>query len=152
VRNCTAAELEAKLPKLRSDNYKHASEATARYNCLAFANGDFRHLWEAGMQGGRYSWPSGIPDTLDGWTQIFTAEGYELTASREIEPGYEKVAIYVDLEDLLSGHVAISDGQVWKSKLGRLQDIEHASLDLLEGDKHWEYGIVERVLRRKIVS
>jgi hypothetical protein len=103
------------------------------------------------MHGGRYSWPPGIPDTLDGWTQIFTAQGYALTDSREVEPGFEKVAIYVDLEDLLPGHVAISDGLVWKSKVGRLQDIEHASLDLLEGDKYWEYGIVERILRRKIV-
>lgn len=36
------------------------------------------------------------------------------------------------------------------SKLGRCQDIEHSSLDLLEGDQHWEYGIVERILRRPI--
>lgn len=83
LRNRTPAELEAKFPKLRPDNYKRASEATARYNCLAFANGDFRHLWEAGGNGGRFYWPSDIPDTLDGWTQIFTAEGYELTDNRE---------------------------------------------------------------------
>lgn len=103
------------------------------------------------MHGGRYSWPLGIPDTLDGWTKIFTDQGYELTDKREIEEGFEKVAIYVDLEDLLPSHVAISDGRVWKSKIGRLQDIEHATLDLLEGDRFWEYGIVERILSRKIV-
>lgn len=143
--------MEAKLPKLRPDNYRHASEATARYNCLAFANGDSRHLWEAGMHGGRYAWPLGIPDTLDGWTKIFTDQGYELTDKRDIEEGFEKVAIYVDLEDLLPSHVAITDGRVWKSKIGRLQDIEHTTLDLLEGDRYWEYGIVERVLRRKMV-
>jgi hypothetical protein len=62
------------------------------------------------------------------------------------------VAIYIDLSDMLPGHVAVSDGQVWKSKLGRRQDIEHASLDLLEGDQLWEYGIVERILKRKIVG
>ncbi len=66
------------------------------------------------------------------------------------EPGFEKVAIYTDLEDFSPGHIALSDGKVWKSKLGRLQDIEHASLDLLEGDQGWEYGIVERILKRKI--
>jgi hypothetical protein len=99
----------------------------------------------------QYYWPSDTPDTLDGWTSIFTAQGYELTDNREIEPGFEKAAIYVDLKDLLPGHVAISDGRVWKSKLGRLQDIEQTSLDLLEGDEYWEYGIVEGILRRKIV-
>lgn len=150
VRNLTPAELEARFPKLRPGNYNWASEATARYNCLAFANGDHRHLWEAGKHGGRYYWPSGIEDTLEGWTKVFTTQGYEPTTSREIEPGFEKVAIYICLEDLLPGHVAISDGRVWKSKLGRLQDIEHTSLELLEGDQHCEYGFVDRVLKRKI--
>jgi len=150
LRNRTSAELEAKLPKLRPGNYKKASEATARYNCLAFANGDYRHLWESGKYGGRYYWPQGIVDNLDGWTEIFTRQGYEMTDSRGIEPGFEKIAIYIDLEDMEPGHVAVSDGRVWKSKLGRLQDIEHESLDLLEGDQHWEYGIVERILKRRI--
>ncbi len=81
---------------------------------------------------------------------MFTRQGYELTEDRNIEAGFEKIAIYVDLEDMAPGHVAKSDGIAWKSKLGRYQDIEHASLDLLEGDQYWEYGIVERILRRPI--
>jgi hypothetical protein len=51
---------------------------------------------------------------------------------------------------MLPGHIAKSDGRTWKSKLGRYQDIEHTSLDLLEGDVGWEYGIVERILIRPI--
>ena len=117
LRNCTAAELEGNFPKLRSGNYRHTSDATARYNCLAFANGDYRHLWEAGKHGGRYEWPRGIADSLDGWTEMFTTQGYQITRNREIEPGFEKVAIYVDLGDMLPSHVAISDGRIWKSKL-----------------------------------
>jgi hypothetical protein len=89
---------------------------------------------------------------LDGWVEIFTRDGYQLTNNREIEPGFEKVAIYVDLGDMSPGHVAKSDGRTWKSKLGRYQDIEHTSLDLLEGEQHWEYGIVERILCRPIKS
>ncbi len=81
---------------------------------------------------------------------MFLREGYELTTNRHVEPGFEKVAIYVDLADMSPGHMAKSDGRSWKSKLGRVQDIEHASLDLLEGDQEWEYGIVERILRRPI--
>jgi hypothetical protein len=150
LRDCTSAELEAKLPKLRSGNYRRASKATARYNCLAFANGDSRHFWESGKPGGRYYWPSGIPDNLAGWMEIFTAQGYEPTDSREVESGFEKVAIYIDLEDMEPGPVAMSDGRVWKSKLGRREDIEHASLELLEGDQHWEYGIVDTILKKKI--
>jgi hypothetical protein len=55
--------------------------------------------------------------------EIFTREGYQLTSNREIEPGFEKVAIFVDLRDMLPGHVAKSDGRTWKSKLGRYQDM-----------------------------
>jgi hypothetical protein len=69
------------------------------------------------------------------------------TDSRENEAGFEKIAIYVDLTDMLPSHIARSDGVAWKSKPGKLQDIEHLSLDLLEGDQYWEYGIVERILK-----
>lgn len=150
MRNLSAAELEAKLPKLRHGNYRHTSDATGRYNCVALANDAERKWWQAGLNGGRYYWPPNTPDTLDGWVKLFTDQDYELTTSRDVEPGFEKVAIYVDLGDLLPGHVAKSNGHTWKSKLGRFQDIEHSSLDLLEGDVHWEYGVVERILRRPI--
>jgi hypothetical protein len=106
---------------------------------MSFANGDDRHWWQAGLHGGRHYWPPKVSDTLDGWVEIFTKQGYELTSSHETEPGFEKIAIYLDLVDMLPCHVAKSDGRVWKSKLGRIQDIEHARLDLLEGDKFWEY-------------
>ncbi len=150
MRNLTSSELETKWQKLRSGNYKVASNATARYNCMAFANDNDRKWWEAGRYGGRYYWPPKIPDTLEGWVEIFKRQHYELTSNRETEQGFEKIAIYVDLRDMLPGHVAKSDGRTWKSKLGRYQDIKHSSLDLLEGDHHFEYGIVERVLRRPV--
>lgn len=152
MRNLTTNELEAKWPKLRPGNYAIKSRATARYNCMAFANGDDRHWWQSGLHGGRHYWPPNVGDTLEAWVEIFTRQGYELTSSRDVESGFEKIAIYLDLTDMLPGHIAKSDGRVWKSKLGRIQDIEHATLELLEGDESWEYGIVERILRRPLKS
>jgi hypothetical protein len=145
-------ELRACFPKLVSGTYEPVSKATARYNCMAFANDDERHWWESELYGGRYYWPTGIKqqDTLETWVDLFTTQGYEQVESREIKPGYEKIAIFVDLEDMLPSHVAKSDGCIWKSKLGKGQDIEHASLEVLEGNQGDEYGIVERVLRRPL--
>jgi hypothetical protein len=119
---------------------------------MAFANDDERHWWEPGFYGGRYYWPSGIKqqDTLESWVELFTTQGYVPVESREIEHGFEKIAIFVDLKDTMPSHLAKSDGRVWKSKLGKGQDIEHASLDVLEGDQADEYGIVELVLRRPL--
>jgi hypothetical protein len=54
------------------------SDATARYNCMAFANNHQRKWWEAGMHGGAYYWPP-VPDTLRGWIEIFTQQGYAVT-------------------------------------------------------------------------
>ena len=151
LRNLTPAELQGRFPKLRPGTYTLVSKATARYNCVAFANDDDRHWWEPGLYGGQYYWPTGkARDTIESWREIFEREGYEETHSRDIEPDYEKIAIYVSLEDFLPSHVAKSDGRRWKSKLGKGQDLEHASLDLLEGDQFDEYGVVEVVLRRAI--
>jgi hypothetical protein len=152
LRNLTPEELRSKLPKLLPDNHETKSKATPRYNCVAFANGDERHWWEPGLFGGAYYWPPNIKqsDELESWVEMFTVQGYKPTKNRKVEPGYEKVAIYVDLTDMLPSHVAVSDGRVWKSKLGKGQDIYHSSLDVLEGTEKDEYGIVERVLKRPI--
>jgi hypothetical protein len=154
VRNLTPQELHKKWPKLRPGNHEHRSNATPRYNCVAFVNQDDRHWWEPGKSGGRYYWPpDAIQDwSLDSWIELFTRDGYELSDSADHEPGFEKVAIYIDTRDMSPSHVAKSDGYTWKSKLGGYQDIEHSSLDLLEGDNECEYGVVDRVLRRKIVT
>jgi hypothetical protein len=152
MRNRPSEEMQSMWPKLRPGNHALTSQATPRYNCLAFAVKDERHWWEAGQHGGAYDWPANTPDTLDGWVAIFTREGYRLTTNREVEAGFEKVAIYVSSTDRDDRHVAISDGKSWKSKLGKYQDIQHDSLDLLEGNEQCEYGAVEKILRRSIMA
>ena len=89
---------------------------------------------------------------MDAWVELFIQQGYEPSDSPDHEPGFEKVAIYVDIGDMLPSHVAKSNGSTWTSKLGAYQDIEHSSLDLLEGNQYCEYGIVDRVLKRKVVA
>ena len=104
------------------------------------------------MYGGMFYWPPDVneADLVEAWTKICTKVGYERTDSREHEPGFEKIAIYVDPEEMLPNHVARSDGHVWKSKLGKGQDIDHLSLEVLEGNEKDEYGRVQRILKRPI--
>lgn len=145
-------ELKKCFPKLDSGNYERVSKATARYNCVAFAAGDERHWWQAGLNGGRYRWPSHVKQaySVEAVVEIFASEGFEKTDNREIEPGWEKIAIYVSLSDMDFSHVTMSDGLVWKSKLGKGQDIHHYSLEVLEGDQADEYGIVDYIMKRPI--
>jgi hypothetical protein len=152
LRTITQQELIQKFPKLNANNHARTSLATGRYNCLAFARADERKWWEP-RPGGRYYWPPNArwDTSLATVTNIFLADGYAETKNRDVEPGYSKVAIYVDLEDVDSySHVAVSNGICWKSKLGKGQDIAHNSLDLLEGDQVDEYGIVAIILRKAI--
>src|SRR5438477_345112 len=118
MRSLTPAELQKFFPKLTPNNHETCSKATPRYNCMAFVHGDERHWWEPGRPGGRYYWPPNAKqtDSLEAWSELFTAAGYEPTTSRDVEPGFEKIAIYVDLRDMLPSHVAKSDGHTWKSK------------------------------------
>jgi hypothetical protein len=150
LRTISPDELRTKFPKLISSAFEPASKATARYNCIAFVAGDERHWWEAGCHGGRYYWPPQLKPitSVETLSEFFTSQGFELTQNRDVEAGYEKIAIYVSLDELEFTHIARSDGHVWKSKLGKGQDIHHYSLDVLEGDEADEYGVVERVLRR----
>lgn len=152
MRTISSQELQKVFPKLNDQNHKRISKATARYNCLAFACGDERKWWEP-KPGGRYHWPAHIPPSTSLTTvvRIFTSNGYTETDNRQVEAGYLKAAIYVELDDIeIYSHVALSDGNVWKSKLGKGQDIEHDSLDLLEGQNQDEYGIVAVILRKPI--
>jgi hypothetical protein len=90
-------------------------------------------------------WPKYAPReaTVSAFQIAFEGLGYEVCEESDIEPGYDKVAIFV-----MSGsvtHAAVSlNGQQWRSKLGNEEDIEHP----LEGIEGSAYGIAYLYLRR----
>ncbi len=133
------------LPDLVDFNV--TSESTLRYNCFVWALGDDSQ-WIAPT--GYYNyWPEDIPNelTLDTIAELFRQAGYEVCGDGSLEAGYEKVAIYV--KDGVPTHAArqLGDGR-WTSKLGKYEDIEHDSLDALQGEGFGEYGRVEVFMSR----
>lgn len=81
---------------------------------------------------------------MAGFVSAFRTLGYEPCDNGNLEDGFEKVAIY-ELDAEVT-HMArqLPSGR-WTSKIGRLEDIEHASPINLEGS---EYGTVAQYLRR----
>ncbi len=81
------------LPRLHPNNHQVTSPATTDYNCIAFAAGDTAHWWEPG----RY-WPTQVNQSEYGrevLTQAFVVLGFiDCSRDEEMEPGYEKVALY----------------------------------------------------------
>lgn len=143
------SDAEECFPELTEDNYRVTSLSDGTYNCVAWAVGDTSHFWDDVRIKGRrvkgYYWPPGISaDTIDGWKQVFALHGYTECESRSFDVEFEKVAIYALLDE--PSHVARQlDGGKWTSKLGKGCDIEHSTLDLLQGE---EYGTVEVIMQR----
>jgi len=130
--------LEALFPGLGNGGYRITSPATDAYNCIAWAAGDTRNWWWPDLLPKQH-WPAGVElmETLPAFEKAFATLGYVVGADETLEPGFEKIALFAD--DDFPTHAArqLPNGR-WTSKLGELEDIEHALRDL-EGPK---YGLV----------
>jgi hypothetical protein len=137
------------------ENLTEASRDTSdydpAYNCLAWACDDNTRWWQYDPFGvWPYYWPPDLagPDanTVVGWVKLFKSLGYEVCDSAVLESGFEKIAIYVQ-RDATVEHVARQlETGAWSSKLGKMEDIEHPTLEELSG-KH--YGSVGPIMRRR---
>ena len=136
------------FPKLKESGYQKTSEADRAYNCVAWAAGVTDSWWEPDPFH-IFFWPRGIERrlTLECYVLVFEQLGYQACLDDSLEPGFEKVALYTGTHGRPT-HVArqLASGS-WTSKLGRLEDIEHPTLEALEGR---EYGAVAAILKRPI--
>ncbi len=144
-----AERLEQLFPRLLQHGYRIESPRTPRYNCIAWAGGDTtRWWWPGGAPFGPYYWPDGVPaeEKLESFELAFGAQGgYQRCDCPDLEPDFEKIAVYVDNPGQPTHAARQLESRRWTSKLGRLEDIEHATLAALEGPG---YGRVGLILRR----
>jgi hypothetical protein len=144
------------LANLADGTYQKTSDPTGKYNCIAHAAYDCRkNWWPVGdfAPNDRY-WPKGAPPrrTISAFRKAFRLEGFEPCENGDLEPGYEKVVLYVSDEATFENplnaptHMArqLPCGN-WTSKLGGYIDIQHDSPERLIGKK---YGRIELYLKR----
>lgn len=136
------------FPNLRHGNYEITSERTPKYNCIAWAADRTDRWWWPSPPPFSY-WPKNVPreETVESFILAFKELGYEPTENREFEANYEKVALYADANGTPTHMARQRSSGDWTSKLGRLEDIRHKSLDEIAGAA---YGRVVEVLRRPI--
>ncbi len=140
------ADLEALFPQLKAAGYQPTSEETSDYNCIAWAAGFNDRWWE--MAPG-YHWPLPISvytESVQSIVILFQSLGFSVCKTADLEAGYEKVAIYGQDDEYTHAARQLPTGK-WTSKIGDLEDIEHETLEGLVGT---EYGIVKKMLKRKI--
>jgi hypothetical protein len=111
-------------------DYIVTSPKDASYNCIAFAAGDTSRKWDPGMlPNPGYYWPPGAllddNDDIDALKRALAQIGFKECDNGDLEPGYQKVALYAISEnDLLHAAVQEPSG-AWSSKLGDSYDIRH---------------------------
>lgn len=131
------------FPKLRAEDFRETSPATAEYNCIAWAAGDSDRWWWPGWS---YYWPRNAPRerSVEAFVRVYSLSGYQHCGDGLLENGFEKVAIYAKAGK--PTHVArqLMNGE-WTSKLGQDVDITHVKLSCLEGGI---YGHVQVFLKR----
>jgi hypothetical protein len=137
--------IERLFPGLRGTAYQVTSPADEAYNCIAWAAGNTTDCWWP-ADPDVAQWPNGIPreETLEAFREAFATLGYVVCQGEDLEPGFQKIALFAT-DQGVPKHAArqLPNGH-WSSKLGTLEDIEHALQDLVGT----EYGLVVLVMKR----
>ena len=77
--------IEIKFPHLNRGEYQLLSEATAIYNCIAWAIGDQENWWWP-FDIAPYQWPAAVPmeETIDSFKMFFELYGFEECQSGDL--------------------------------------------------------------------
>jgi len=142
-----ADELHRIFPNLAASAYQITSPIDPFYNCIAWAAEDTDRLWWPFAYPPMGYWPDGIErnDTVECFIAAFATLGFAPFKNSDLEVGFEKLAIYASGQEVRHMARQLRSG-VWTSKLGRLEDIEHATLEVISGD---DYGEPVLFLKRR---
>ena len=140
--------LEETFPNLASGGYIITSPRTKGYNCIAWAAGDTGKWWWPVPEAEESFWPPGVAraEALPAFRDAFAFLGYIECVGEDLETGFEKIAIFVNDQGVpLHAARQLLNGR-WTSKLGELEDIEHALHDLTG----MVYGEVMLIMKRPV--
>jgi hypothetical protein len=143
--------LEEAFPKLSGRSYAIKSERSKHYNCIAWAAGDMlQWWWPLAANIPEAFWPAGVAreETVAAFRLAFALIGYVECDSEELEPGFEKVAFFANPQGIPLHAARQRPNGNWTSKLGELEDIDHAVRDL-EGEV---YGSMVLLMRRPLLT
>ena len=138
----------ADFPDLQERDHTVTSGKTLEYNCIAWAVEDTSAWWWPDPYNIGY-WPLGVPRAvrMDAFVAAYQTKGYQLCDTPDPEEGFEKIALYANARNEPTHAARQLPNGHWTSKLGQFEDIEHATLDCLNGDL---YGRPVRFLRRAL--
>jgi hypothetical protein len=134
--------LSNEFPNLTSQNHRVTSPASKDYNCIAWAAKDTEHWWQPGV-----FWPlENSPEDfgISILIQCFESLGFMACQDEKFEASFEKIAIYGSGSFYTHAARQLPDGK-WTSKLGKTEDIEHDSPEVVAGGI---YGDLVQFMKR----
>ncbi len=134
----------SEFPYLDDNSCEVTSGASRRYNCIAWAAGNNTRWWWPDPMGIGY-WPPDVPraETVEAFMLAFEALGYQLCYESSLEAGIEKIVIFgkKNQQDVvIPTHAALQlESGEWTSKLGPFEDIQHKTVDAVNGPVYGEF-------------
>lgn len=140
--------IDEQLPYLASEGYEVTGDPTDEYNCIAYAAGETDRWWSH-VADVDYYWPEHASRTASivSLVEVFAGLGYEVCDDAGAEPGFRKIALYVDRSGNWTHAAVLLPGGVWSSKLGPDEDISHRAPESLD---RAAYGDVHCFMRRPL--
>ena len=132
------------FPNLANEAFEVVCSPSSTNNCIAYAAGDNTMWWGTGYG---FYWPSGINRSrhIKSLIALFEALGYTICSKPDMNPGYQKVALYANGEnDWTHASLQMPNGR-WRSKLGNGPLIEHRAPESISGEV---YGNVHTYMRK----
>lgn len=142
-------KIKLAFPQLGIDNkFKITSDVDPNYNCIAWALVfDNQFIWPNNLTLDGIYWPHELPrnEHIDTFIELFRYHGHEICDSPELESGFRKVALYVDVNMNCTHAARQKQDGLWYSKLGPQNDIRHSTPESIEGQA---YGKVYCIMRK----
>jgi hypothetical protein len=133
------------FPNTHFEPFIITSPQTTFYNCIAWAFGDDSKWYWPDPDDMAY-WPPNISRTVDinSFIELYNLIGYNVCQSPVLETGFEKIAIFVDSNNIPTHAARQVASGLWTSKLGMEYDIQHTLASMNNG----VYGVARVFMSR----
>jgi hypothetical protein len=128
------AEIEQLFPNLCGTSWAIKSRRTKRYNCLAWGAGEKHRRWDYNIP---WFWPPGVSRLpgiayLVGAYQVFGFVVCNQNQCLKYDPICDTIVLY-ELNCYGTHAARLVHNEMWSSKLGDLEDIQHETPEALSG-------------------
>ena len=133
------------FPNAKDAPFVVTSPSDGTYNCIAWAVESQAHFfWPSASP--FFDWPDDLPRKANMATflQFFNRFGYVPCEHGELEPGFQKIALFAKGKTPSHAARQLPDG-FWTSKIGAWVDVRH-TLPAMEGGR---YGSVVQYFKRE---